>query len=176
MIFRKQKSLFSIGLFLSFWALFIMNFSSPISAIAANLTIKEGTPVALRLEQSINSEEVNVGDIVDLVVARDVKIEGTVVISQGTRALGEIASVEKKAAVGKPGKIMIAVKSTKAVDGTEVPLRATVSQEGKDKQTTALILGILLCFFLLFMKGEDAVVPAGSEVKAFVDYSTDVNI
>ncbi len=173
---RRSNFFFTFGLLMSFLALFLMNFSSPISALAANLTIKEGTPVALRLEKSINSDTVYVGDPVDLVVARDVKVNGKVVISQGTRTGGEVAFVEEKGLIGKPGKIMITVRSTTAVDGTEVPLRATVTREGKSKQTLAIILGIVLCLFILLMKGESAVIPAGYEIKAYVDYSVDISV
>lgn len=173
---RRSKVLFPFGLFISFWALLITNLCTPISAVAANITLREGTPVVLRLEKSIDSELANVGDPVDLVIARDVEIKGVVVIRQGTKGLGEVVSVEKKGAIGKPGKIMIAVKSTTAVDGTKVPLRATLSREGKSKETAALAVGILICILGLLIKGESAEIPAGTEIKAYVDLSVDITI
>ncbi|MHA2260724.1 MAG: hypothetical protein ACXACO_22380 [Promethearchaeota archaeon] len=118
----------------------------------------------------------NVGDPVDLSVARDVDINGKVVIRQGTRATGEVVSVEKKGYVGKPGKIAIAVRSVTAVDGTEVRLRDTVTQEGKSKETTALLLGLIVCILLLLIKGESSIIPAGTEIKAYVDFPVDIKI
>lgn len=173
---RKSKVLFPLGLFISLLALLIMNFGTPISAVAGNIKLKEGTPVILKLAESVSSEVANVGDPVNLSIARDVEVEGKVVISEGTRARGEVVSVEKTGYIGKPGKIMIAARNTTAVDGTEVPLRDTVTREGKSKQTTALVLGLVVCTFLLFMKGESAEVPAGTEIKAYVDYSLDIKI
>jgi len=173
---RRSKVLFPLGLFISFWALLIINFSSPISAVAANITIKAGTPVILTVEKSIDSEVANVGDPVHLSVARDVEINGKVVINRGTRATGEVVSVEKKGYVGKPGKIAIAVRSATAVDGTEVRLRDTVTREGKSQQTTALLLGLIVCILLLFIKGESSIIPVGTEIKAYVDFPVDITI
>ncbi|MBN1272321.1 MAG: hypothetical protein JXB26_08625 [Candidatus Aminicenantes bacterium] len=176
---RKSKMLFSLGLCLSFWAMALMNLSLPASGAYAALqkTLKEGTPVALSLTQSIDSDMVTMGENVEFVVSRDVEVDGRVVIQAGTRATGTVASVEQRGMLGKPGAIMVTLKSTTAVDGTQVPLRGTISREGKNKQTTALLIGILLCILGLFLiKGGSAMVPSGTEVKAYVDYSVQINI
>jgi len=63
------------------------------------------------------------------------------------------------------------------VDGKEVPIRATLSQEGKNKVVTALLIGLILCILGLFLiKGGDAIVPAGTEVKAYVDVDVNIDI
>lgn len=175
---RRSRVLFTLGMCLSFWAMALTNFSLPASAAYAALKkLPAGTPVILTLSQSLNSETARVGDQVEFIVARDVEVEGTIVIRTGTRALASIASVEKKGIIGAGGKIMVAVKSTTAVDGTEVPLRATVSEEGKNKQLTALLVGILLCILGLFLiKGDNAIIPSGTEVKAYVDINMDIKV
>lgn len=176
---RKSKPIFGLGLCLAFWAMALMNFSLPASGAYAAIqkTLKEGTPVALSLTQTIDSETAIVGETVEFVVSRDVDIDGTVVIQSGTVATGTIASVEKRGMLGKPGAIMVTLKSTTAVDGTEVPLRGSISREGSNKQTTALLVGILLCILGLFLiKGGSANVPTGTEVKGYVDFSVQINI
>lgn len=176
---RNHKGLFALGLILSFWGMALTNFSLPASAayLALKVKLRAGTPVILRLPQSVNSETARVGDVVNFEAARDVEVDGKVVISRGALAMGTIASVEKRAIIGDPGKIMVSVQSVTAVDGTSVPIRATLSQEGKNKQVTALIVGILLCILGLFLiKGGEAVVPAGTEVKAYVDVDMEINV
>ena len=178
---RRGKLLFTLGLVLSFWAMGLTNFSLPASAayaaLAGKVKLPSGTPVILRLPVSINSSTVKQGDIVTFEVARNVEVDGKVVISQGAIATGEVASVEKRAMLGAGGKLMVNLRSVKAVDGKEVPIRATLSQEGKDKQVTAILVGILLCIIGLFLiKGGDAIVPAGTEVKAYVDVDVDIEI
>jgi hypothetical protein len=177
MAIRRSKIFFSLGLVLSFWTMFIFSFNHAGEVLVEKITIKEGTPVILSLEKSVDSSQANVGDLVDFIVTRDVKVNDTIVIRVGTHARGEVTSVEGSGAVGKPGKISVAVKNVKAVDGTDVPLRARIDREGKSKQTTALLVGIILCIIGLFViKGEHGNIPAGSEVKAFIDYDVEINI
>lgn len=178
---RRNGVLFTLGLVLSFWAMALTNFSLPASAAyayaAAKVKLRSGTPVVLRLPVTLSSAAARVGDIVTFEVARNVEVDGKVVISQGATATGQIASVEEKGMLGEPGKIMVSVQRANAVDGTEVPLRATISQEGKSKQLTALLVGILLCILGLFLiKGGNAEVPAGTEVKAYVDVDVEINV
>lgn len=152
---RKSKLFFTLGLICSFWSMSVMCFGYSAAALATTLTLKAGTPVLLKVEKSIISKTAHVGDSVHLIVIRDVKVDGKTVISAGTLARGEISSVVKEGIVGKPGEISITVKSATAVDGQDVLIRATLTREGKNKQTTALIVGLLLCIIGLFLiKGE----------------------
>lgn len=174
---RKSKVLFTLGLFCSFWSMSIMCFGYSAAVLAEKLTLKVGTPVLLRVEKSIVSKTAQVGDSVDLIVIRDVKIDDKIVISSGTLARGEISSVDREGAIGKPGQISITVKSVTAVDGQDVLLRASVTREGKNKQTTAILVGVLLCILGLFLiKGGGATVSAGSEIKAYVDFDIEIDV
>jgi len=178
---RKCRALFMVGVVLSFWAMWLMNFSMPASAaytvLAGKVKLTSGTPVILRLPVSLNSATAKQGDPVTFEVARPVEVEGKVLIAQSAIATGEVSSVEKRGAIGEAAKIMVNLRSVKAVDGKEVPIRATLSQEGKNKQLTAILVGILLCILGLFLiKGGEAIVPAGTEVKAYVDMDVDIEV
>lgn len=178
---RKGRALFTVGLVLSFWSMWLMNFSMPASAaytvIAGKVKLPSGTPVVLRLSVSLNSATAKQGDQVTFEVAGPVEIEGKVLIAQSAIATGEVSSVEKRGAIGEAAKIMVNLRSVKAVDGKEVPIRATLSQEGKNKQVTALLVGLILCILGLFLiKGGEAIVPAGTEVKAYVDMDTEIEV
>jgi len=177
MAIRKSKLLFALGLFCAFWSHVCYVFWYTATAIAAKLTLRSGTPVILSLEKSISTDTAIVGDPVDLIVIRDVKVDGKVVISTGTGARGEISAVENEGMIGKPGRISITVKSVTGVDGTHVPLRASLTREGKSKQTTSLLVGLLLCILGLFLiKGGKGLIQAGSEIKAYVDYDVEIDV
>lgn len=171
MIIRKSKVLFTLGLILSLWSMSLTNIGFAATAIAEKVILKAGTPVLLSVEKSISSEFAMVGDIVDLMVIREVKVDGKTVIETGTIARGEVSAIEKKGAIGRPGKISIAVKSVQGVGGENVPLRASLTREGKGNAATALIVGLILCILGLFLiKGKSGVITSGSEIKAYVDF------
>lgn len=173
---RKSKILFPAGLALSFWALAIINLGYPASALAATVKLREGTPVILSLSRDVVSEMVRIGDSIDFVVVRDVEVEGKVVINTGTSATGRVLAVEKKGVMGKPGRVEVSIKEVRAVDGTIVALRARVGREGKGNQVMAIILGLLCILGFFVIKGGSAVIPSGTEVKAYVDYAVDINV
>ena len=54
-----------------------------------------------------------------------------------------------------------------AVDGTQIPIQASKFIKGKSNQTAALVIGLLLCFPFLFMKGGEASLQSGSMIQAY---------
>lgn len=131
--------------------------------------VKSGVPVILRLTEDVNSKTKNMNDMVAMEVARDVKVDGKIVIKAGTPATGTVTWAEKSGALGKEGKIQIAADSTKAVDGQKVQLRASVTQMGKSETMMSIILSVLCCILFLFMPGKEASLPLGTEVKTYTD-------
>ena len=109
------------------------------------------------------------GSTVSMAVAQDVTVDGHVVIASNTPATATVNWAEEKGMVGKAGKISFSVDATRAVDGTRIPLKATVGQKGTDKETAAVATGIICCPLFLMMKGEEASFPAGTETKAYVE-------
>ena len=148
----------------------------PIASAGTPAILTDGTPIALRLTETVSPETHHPGDIVHLEVAMDVTVGNVVVIKAGTPAEGEVVTAEKKGMLGEPAKIGITVRSTKAVDGQRVPLRATLTREGKSQQVLALVLSLLLCILFILMKGKSAEFPSGSEVKAYVENNVTVNV
>ncbi|OGX03456.1 MAG: hypothetical protein A3G87_05720 [Omnitrophica bacterium RIFCSPLOWO2_12_FULL_50_11] len=136
---------------------------------AGAVQLKRGTPVSLRLTQMVSSETSHLGDIVHMEVLRDVVVDGKVVIDAGTPVQGEVIAASDRGFIGEAGRVGISVKSTSTVDGRTVYLRSTLHREGEEKQTLSLVLGLVLCFLFLFMKGGEAEIMAGSEVKAYID-------
>jgi len=129
--------------------------------------LASGTLVALSLEKSVDSDMAE-GTAVDLRVMRDVSVGDKVVIKSGTMATATITAVNSSGAIGKAGKVSLTLRSVQAVDGQQVFLRGSIDKEGENKVVMTVILG-LICLPLFLINGCDATVPAGTELRAYVD-------
>lgn len=142
----------------------------------SSLKLPGGTTIVLRTLQAITPATAKAGDSVPLEVASDVVVDGTVVVRAGAAAKGEVVSSQKRGMVGKPDRIEIRVQSVAAVDGSTVPVGATKSAAGKDKTTMTVVLAILICLPLIFMKGGEASIPAGAAVNAATTGTTEIKV
>lgn len=136
--------------------------------------LTSGTVVALSLEKAVNSDMAE-GTNVDLRVVRDVTAGDKVVIKSGTLATATITDVNSSGAVGKAGKISIKLRSVKAVDGQEIFLRGSVDKQGDDKVVLSVVLA-LICLPLILINGGDANIPAGTEVRAYVEQDVMIEV
>jgi hypothetical protein len=84
---------------------------------------------------------------------------------------------QKPKGIGKEGHFEIQIKSVTAVDGQEVFLTGgNVYQEGEDRQTEAVLLGIFVCILFLAMKGKNAQVPPGYQVNSSVATTMQISV
>jgi len=139
------------------------------TSLAKEILIKAGTPVQIRLEQSVSSQTATAGQSLRFKVIRDVEVDNIVVIKAGSMVVGEVTFAQKTGSLGKEGKLYIVVRHAVAVDGTKVPLRANLSKEGDEK----VALSWMICPFI---KGSASRIDQGTEAKAFVDYNTKITI
>jgi len=167
----RHKKVIAVLLVLNFFAVSLITKSS---ANPDKIKLAYGTPVILRTTEEVSSKTKNINEIVNLEVARDVTIDGKIVIKSGTPATATVISSEQKGMIGKAGRIQISLESTKTVDGQRVGLRSIVTQGGKDEQATALAGGIICCPLFLLMKGKEATIATGTEIKAYTE--TDMTI
>lgn len=133
------------------------------------VTIPEGTRLAVKTQETLSSETAKQGQLVRFEVVRDVEVEGKTVIKAGAPAVGEVIRVASRKMIGREGELQITIRYATAVDGSQVPLRASLAEKGEGKLETTVVLGVVLCPLFLLMKGEEAVIPAGTEYNVFVD-------
>ena len=143
--------------------LFIIQFTGPV--IADTVKITSGTPIKLSLFHTINGKTSRIGKRVTFRLMDDVNINGNKVLSAGTRAFGEIVSIDKPGLFGKPGALSIDVKEIRAVDGTDVQLSGTIDATGESRAVLSIILTI---FFIVgfFITGTDASIQKGTMIDA----------
>lgn len=137
----------------------------------STLKLQEGTVVRLGLQDDLNSAKNQKNETVRLQVLEDIAVNGRVLVAKGSEALGHVTLSEPKGGWGKKGSLEFAVDYVKAVDGANVRIRATA---GKESQQGFIRPAMVLGVTGLFIKGKDAIVPKGTEVRAFVDQDKEI--
>lgn len=133
--------------------------------------IPDGTVVQVVLTQALSSANNHQNDAVHFEVADDIRVGGVLVIAKGAPAVGHISEAEPKGRWGHSGKLSYSVDYAKAVDGSNVRLRASASQGGQDSKA-ALMLGLSGAF----KHGKDAKVAKGATMSAYVDGDNAVSV
>ena len=175
MRFLKNKSMFkSVTVILS---LAVFNLSFGAVPFEKTYVLRAGTMVGLETVSVLTSDNATLGQTVDFRVTRDVMVDGKTVIAAGSIAKGQIVRSQRAKALGKGGFLEVKIKSVTAVDGQEVYLTGgNVYEEGDDKATMAVILGLFVCIFLLAIKGKNAEVPPGFTFDASVASTTNIQV
>jgi hypothetical protein len=138
--------------------------------------LEDGTPVKLRISQTVSSADAHLNDRVEFEVLEDIKVANVLIIPKGGIAWGTVTEAQPKRRMARGGKLEIVMDSVRLVDGEKTALRATKEVKGGG-HTGAMTAGIVvtgLLFwpaapFFLFMHGKDISIPKGTEVPTFVN-------
>jgi hypothetical protein len=162
--------------------------SSTYAAAPANVlpVLAAGTPVVLRLGETIGSNTHEHGAKFVLEVLEPVLVDGVTAIPAGSRAEGEVVHAAKSGSFGKPGELTLTSRAV-VVGDRRIPLRGLMpAAVAHSRQTTAgavrttadvlsdlTILrttasGIYGTAIAAFIQGQRIVVPAGTELVARV--------
>jgi len=153
------------------------------SPVPARLLIPAGTPVNLRLEQTISSSHAQKGDRVEFQVRDDVTLGGFTIIRAGAHASGTIAEVRKKHVLGLPGQLVLDPDTVELANGEHASLRAQmhfrghwhVARMATEMVATSLVFLPASPVFLL-TRGSDCVALQSSEVTAYIDADLQVAV
>ena len=146
------------------------------STTAATLMIPDGTPIKLRLTESVSSRHAQVGDHLNFVVVRDVNVGGFTVIPAGTIAHGSVTGVKGRRLLGIGGKVSLKLDSVELVNGDEVDLRARLEVKGGSR--TKLMAAAMIATGFIFLpaapvfaliRGHDSTVVKSTEITAQFD-------
>ena len=105
------------------------------------LTIPDGTVVNVVITQDLNSGKDHQNDPAHGKLTEAVRVNGVVVLAKGTSVIGHITKAEPKGRWGHSGTLAYSLDYAKAVDGSNVRLRASSSQGGQQGKA-ALMLGL----------------------------------
>ncbi len=136
----------------------------------------DGTPIKLRLSQTISSADAKVGQEIPFEVVEDVSVDGVVVLPKGSVAIANVTEAEHKKSMGRAGKLNVTLSYARLADQEKVALRAVKESKGGGHvgAMTGAIVATSIVFFpaaplFLFIHGKDITIPQGTEITAFVD-------
>ena len=143
------------------------------SAYSEVLTLRSGTVVVVKTTRAYTSEKVKSDELADLIVGADVLVDGKVVIREGTPVSGSIEEAQSAEMLGREGQLAISINTTRAVDGSTVPLSGRLSARGND-ELTGTVVGAFFCPLFLLNEGGEAAIAAGAQTRGIV--LGDVNV
>jgi hypothetical protein len=139
-------------------------------------TLLDGTPIKLRLSQTISSADATIGQEIPFEVVEEVKVDNLIVLAKGATAIANVTDAEHKRRMGRGGKLDITISYARLADQEKVALRAVKDTKGGGHvgAMTGAIVATSIVFFpaaplFLFMHGKDISIPQGTEITAFVE-------
>lgn len=131
------------------------------------VVVPANTEIILRMSDELTSKggKIKAGHMFRLTVAYDVRVQGKVVIPNGTMAVGEVTMRTGKGVMGKSGKMEVELRHID-LNGRRIPINGKFRQEGEGN-TLAAVGAILLSAPLLFVTGKSAVIPRGRELTGY---------
>ena len=136
--------------------------------VTAEALLEAGTPIHLRLVQAVTSKKAKAGDRVAFQVLDNVTVGGLVVIPRRAIAWGTISQAQPSRMLGRGGKLAIELNSVAALTGEQIPLRGAQTDKGQPVFDLWAALTVVFLPVVPFEKGEQAVIPKGTMVTAFV--------
>ena len=144
-----------------------------LSSYAASHTLPESTRVTLSLIQPVVASQAQEGQSISFRVAEDVTAaDGTLFLKAGDRARGTVVSLTAPSSAGQAGSVRVQLQQATAQSGTSIPLRGSVSKEGKPKIVTVIVIAALLFpigLLALLIKGGDAKLLPETRWDAYTD-------
>jgi hypothetical protein len=138
--------------------------------------LQDGTPVKLRLGETISSANAHAGQTVEFDVLEEVRVGEVTIIPKGGVAWATVTEAHSKKSMGRGGVLNVNVDSVRLADGEKVALRAVEGGKGGGRvgAMTGAIVATSIVFFpaaplFLFIHGKDITIPKGTEVTAFIN-------
>ena len=151
-------------------------FGQDLPALPARLVIADGTPVKLRLNQTVSSAHARIGDRLDFLVTTDVTVDGFTVIRAGSIASATVTGVKGRRLLGIGGHVVLKLDFAELVTGDQVGLRARkeVKARPRTKLMAAGMMGVGLLFWpaapvFLLCPGVESTVLKGTDVTGHID-------
>ncbi len=148
----------------------------PAATTSSAFVLEDGTPIKLRLSQTVSSADAQVNDRVEFEVLEDVMVENVVVIPKGGTALGTVTEAMPKRRMARGGKLEIVMDSVRLVDGQKAALRAVKDGKGGGHaggMTVGIVAAAIIFWpaapLFLLMHGKDITFPKGTDVPTFIN-------
>ncbi len=114
----------------------------------AQLTIKAGTYVTVRLNEILSSERSMTGDAFTATLAKPIVVDGIVVAQRGQDVTGRVTEAKKSGRLGSNSRLGIQLVDLPIVDGQQLPIQSELitrngtRSTGRDTGTVAATTGV----------------------------------
>lgn len=137
-------------------------------AVSSPVVLQAGTVIPLVLRQQLSTKINAKGDLFEMSVAEDVRVNDRIVIPAGTRAVGELTRCEPKGAFGRSGKIE--ARALYVVFGDRA-LRTTgaISARGKGAPAETVLTTIAAGTLAFVVTGRSATIETGTPLETMLD-------
>lgn len=124
-----------------------------------SFVLREGTPIAVRLTQALDTRSSAAGDPVEMEVCEDVRVDGQVVIRRHAAVWGnvDVGTIAPRRG-GLGGVLKVSVNEIAAVTGDTVRVRGFARAVGADLIPNSGLDALVL----LLLKGDDAIMNRGT--------------
>ncbi|HKM89571.1 MAG TPA: hypothetical protein VJX29_03065, partial [Candidatus Acidoferrales bacterium] len=131
----------------------------------SRLVLKDGTPVHLKFARAVVSSQVIAGEDEPLEVVEPVLVGNLVAVPLHSPAQATVTLAQAKRSEGRGGNLQLKIESIRLADGELVPVRGVENVKGAEHRTAAKVgLG----GYLFNVNGENAKIPAGTEITAYI--------
>jgi hypothetical protein len=96
----------------------------PMPPVPAQLTIKQGTYVTVRVNQPLSSDHNQAGDAFTATLVRPIVVDGIVVAQRGQTIGGRVAEAQKAGRVEGVSKLVVQLTDLTLVDGQQLPIKS----------------------------------------------------
>jgi hypothetical protein len=169
---------------IEFWALsgvLALSCGMAWGQVAAPLLVQHGTVVPVRLLEQVSSSEGKAGSAVRMEAAADVVVDGVVIVRRGAPLTATLTAVQKKGKTVPDGKVSLRMTDVEMADGGRLRLDGTRDARGghvNSKVYKGLVIASLALLSpagavtSLVIRGEEIVLPEGTELEASVTADT----
>jgi hypothetical protein len=117
---------------------------------AGRLKLEDSTPVKLRLQRTISSEDAHVDERIDFDVLEELKVGDIVVVPKGSVAWGTVTEAQPKRRMGRGGKLNVNIDALRLADGERAALRGVKDMKGGGH--TGAMTGAIVATSIVFFR------------------------
>ena len=127
---------------------------------AKEIFIAPGTAVTVYTENEIDADDVQAGQNLDFIVQESVIIDDNMVIPSGTHVTAQVTKRKNNFILGIAGELQVSNFKIKTSDNHIINLRGVIIDKGTNRAWCNI--GWFFLFPLIFIKGNDGKIPAGT--------------
>ena len=139
---------------------------------SSQVRMPDSVAVYIKTESLLSSKTIRYGQELEFTVTRDVVVDDQVIIEAGAKAFGVVTQAAKADLLGDPGMLEIQMDVVEGVSQDYPISGPKLFSQGKDRQTVACVLAVVVTPLFLLLKGQQAKIFPTTEIEVFLGNPT----